>query len=85
MLILDIDYLDSVPEITSMNLGGGKAQASSAWSAVAFGKSTLVIAIARNEAIVGNRGSYASSSVKVFVIGDRSASASASSYSSASR
>jgi hypothetical protein len=84
MLILDLGYLDSVPESHTMHLHGGrKAQAISAFYVAASGGSTYTGAIAINRAIVGTRSSSASS----FVMADAASSdgnAVASAYSSSS-
>jgi hypothetical protein len=78
MLILDLNYLDSVPEITVIDLyGGGKAKpsaaATSGWVAIATGKSTFTYGEAKNLAIAGKNSSAASSSVKVIASGDEDA------------
>lgn len=71
MVVLDLDYLDSVTEITSMHLGGGgKAWAFSTWFAGAYGESTVVITNAKNKAIAGEDSSTASSSVETAASGD---------------
>ncbi len=86
MFILDLGYLESVPETIAIDLNGsGKAAATSSFFAAAFGTSTYTIADAENIAIAGDRTSYAKSSVRASATSsDGRAVATASSYSSSS-
>lgn len=85
MLILDLDYLDSVSQSNAINLhGGGKAKAISAWSTVGIGESSSVFAIVKNQAVVDKNRSYASSSVIAAAYGDKGSSITAFSFASAS-
>jgi hypothetical protein len=85
MLILDLDCLESVSAKNARHIHGGrKAQAISAWSAAAFGRSTLTITSAENQASADNRSFSASSSVVVIASGNEGAAATAYSFASVS-
>ncbi|WP_017651506.1 hypothetical protein [Fortiea contorta] len=67
MLILDIDYLDTLSEASTIHINGsGKAFAISNFWVVALGGSTYAGAVANNQAFTGSQGSFASSSVQAF-------------------
>jgi hypothetical protein len=65
MIISDLDYLDSLPEMTAIYLNGSGALAISGFSAAAFGSSTYTGGVFNNLAISGPYGSLAISSVRV--------------------
>lgn len=65
MLICDLDYLDTIPETSTMHLNGGQAVAISAFSASAFGDATSINTFLKNIIISGTGGSFANSSVRV--------------------
>ncbi|MBP5971194.1 hypothetical protein HW132_00215 [Brasilonema sp. CT11] len=81
MLILDLDYLDSVSEENTMHLhGGGNASAITAYLARAFGHSTYTGTVAVNQAVAGTGSPSASSYVQATAVsGGSSASSSATS------
>lgn len=68
MIISDLDYLDSIPEITVMRLNGSGVLAISGLSAVAIGSSTYTGCIFNNLAISRPYGSLAVSSVRAISI-----------------
>ncbi len=87
MIVSDLDYLDSLPEITAIYLNGGGALAISGFSAAAFGSSTYTGGVFNNLAISRPSGSLAVSSARVTSIASGSntfAIASASSIASVS-
>ncbi|MGM3305983.1 hypothetical protein ACSQ6I_08380 [Anabaena sp. WFMT] len=88
MIISDLDYLDFIPETSTIGLNGGGAIAISRFSAAAFGSSTYTGTVINNLASYQPNGSVASSSIRVISIasgGNTSSSASASSLSSSSK
>jgi len=65
MLICDLDYLDFIPETSTMHLNGGNAVAISGFSASAFGDATSIDTVLKN--LTSSRSGYflATSSVRV--------------------
>ncbi len=87
MILSDLDYLDSIPEMTVIYLNGSGALAISGFSAAAFGSSTYTGGVFNNLAISHPYSSLAVSSVSVTSIASGSntfAIASASSIASVS-
>jgi hypothetical protein len=87
MHICDLDYLESIPETSTIHLNGGRAVAISAFSASAFGDATSINTFLQNLAISRSGGSFANSSVHVTSIssgGSTFASASSLAYVSSS-